>query len=89
MLRQLRSVAAVPGVPAKVRRLGVTVVGLAWGLAALPRSARWRPLPPERDDATGRELRGLLASPPGGGGAEPRSEGSADRSPILPSDNPG
>lgn len=60
MLRQLRSVAAVPGLAAKVRRLGVTVIGLAWGLAALPRSARWQPLPPTRDDATGRELRRLL-----------------------------
>ncbi|MDQ0577136.1 glycosyltransferase family 2 protein [Agromyces albus] len=67
MIRQFRSVAAVPGVAAKIRRLGVTVIGLAWGLAALPRAARWQPLPPERDDPTGREIRGLLDSRAGTG----------------------
>lgn len=67
MLRQVRSIAAVPGVAAKFRRLGVTVIGLVWGLAALPRAARWQPLPPERDDATGRDIRGLLNSRAGSG----------------------
>ena len=62
MLLQFRSVAGVPGVVARVRRLGVTLLGLAWGLAALPRAARWQPLPPERDDRTGRELRAILNS---------------------------
>lgn len=62
MRRQFRSVAGAPGLSAKIRRLGVTVIGLAWGIAALPRSARWKPLPPWRDDPTGREIRGLLGS---------------------------
>ncbi len=62
MLRQIRSVGVVPGAAAKIRRLGVTVIGLAWGLAALPRAARWGPLPPGRDDPAGREIRGLLQS---------------------------
>jgi GT2 family glycosyltransferase len=62
-VRQLKAVSAASGVVGKARRLGVTVVGLAWGAAALPRSARWGPLPPRRDDAVGRELREALRSP--------------------------
>lgn len=62
MRRQIRSVAVVPGVAAKTRRLGVTVIGLAWGLVALPRTARWGPLPPRRNDPAGREIRDLLQS---------------------------
>lgn len=63
IVRQLRGVFAAPGVSGKARRFGVTVLGLAWGAAALPRSARWRPLPPRRDDAVGRELRAALSRP--------------------------
>ena len=63
MHRQFRAVAAVSGVSARVRRFGVTVIGVGWGVAALPRAARWQPMPPERDDAEGREIRGLLDRP--------------------------
>ncbi len=59
--RQLRAVAAVSGLSARARRFGVTVIGVAWGVAALPRAARWRALPPGRDDAMGREIRRLLS----------------------------
>jgi GT2 family glycosyltransferase len=58
--RQFGSVAAARGLTAKLRRLGVTSLGVGWGVLALPRSARWRPLPPRREDACGRELRTLL-----------------------------
>lgn len=61
--RQFASVAAARGVPAKIRRLGVTSVGVAWGALALPRRARWGPLPPRREDPRGRELRRLLERP--------------------------
>lgn len=60
VLKQFRAVASVAGASARLRRLGVTVIGLAWGAVALPRTAHWRPLPPGRDDAVGRELRNLL-----------------------------
>ncbi|MFE5670497.1 glycosyltransferase family 2 protein [Agromyces sp. NPDC056523] len=57
---QFASVPAARGFTARVRRLGVTSLGVAWGALALPSSARWRPLPPSREDAAGRELRRLL-----------------------------
>jgi GT2 family glycosyltransferase len=57
---QFAAVGNVPGAAAKARRLGVTVLGVAWGTAAVVRSARWHPLPPRRDDALGRELRHAL-----------------------------
>lgn len=60
MIGQFRAVASVSGAVARLRRLGVTVIGLGWGLAALPRTARWRALPPRRDDALGRDIRRLL-----------------------------
>ena len=61
VLMQLKQVSAARGVSGKVRRLGVTIVGLAWGAGAVARSARWRPLPPRRDDAVGRELSSALS----------------------------
>ncbi|GAA1799158.1 glycosyltransferase family 2 protein [Agromyces neolithicus] len=63
MWLQLKGVGSAPGVSGKVRRLGVTVIGLVWGSGAVFRSARWYPLPPRRDDQIGRELRAALSSP--------------------------
>jgi len=60
MKRQFASVVAADGIAGKIRRLGVTSLGLAWGTIAVPRYARWGPLPPRRDDARGQELRRLL-----------------------------
>ncbi|MBM7502748.1 glycosyltransferase family 2 protein [Agromyces aurantiacus] len=60
---QFRAIGRAGGFAARVRRFGVTLVGVAWGYAAVLRSARWHPLPPRRDDALGRELRGLLGAP--------------------------
>ena len=60
---QFGAVVRASGLGGRLRRLGVTVLGLAWGAAALPRSARWRPLPPQRDDAVGRELHAALSRP--------------------------
>jgi GT2 family glycosyltransferase len=62
---QVRDVFDAPGVAGKLRRAGVTVLGIAWGAAAALRSARWRPLPAPRDDALGRELRSRLGSTAG------------------------
>jgi hypothetical protein len=45
---------------AKARRLGVTLLGLGWGAGAILRDARWRPLPPRREDLAGREIRAAL-----------------------------
>ena len=58
---QFGAVARVRGVGAKLRRLGVTVAGIAWGSVAVLRSATWHPLPPQRNDAVGRELRAMLS----------------------------
>jgi GT2 family glycosyltransferase len=58
---ELRRVGSAPNLPAKARRLGVTGLGIAWGVVVLPRYARWRPLPPRRTDRAARELRSLLA----------------------------
>lgn len=60
---QLRAIFAPSGVTATIQRFGVTVLGLSWGLAALLRSARWRPLQPQRDDRVGREVRAQLTRP--------------------------
>jgi len=57
---QFGAVARAHGLGAKLRRLGVTLVGVAWGSAAALRSATWHPSPPRRDDALGRELRAAL-----------------------------
>lgn len=62
---QFAAVGRSRGLAAKAKRLGVTVVGIAWGSGAAVRQARWRPLPPRRDDALGRELRVTLGAPPG------------------------
>lgn len=59
---QLKGVANPRGAAAKVRRLGVTLLGLVWGIGAVVRSARWRPLPPRRDDPAGCEIRAALRS---------------------------
>ncbi|WP_447925814.1 glycosyltransferase family 2 protein [Georgenia muralis] len=61
--RQLAAAMNAGGVVPTAQRLGVTVVGIAWGLAVLPRYAGLKPLPPQRSDATGIELRELLARP--------------------------
>ncbi|WP_251454276.1 glycosyltransferase [Microbacterium sp. Marseille-Q6648] len=57
---QLRSAAQVPGLVRKLQRFGVTVLGIGWGALAMLRQARWNPLPPERTDAAGREIRAAL-----------------------------
>ncbi len=61
VLLQLKNVSKAQGLAGRVRRLGVTLLGLAWGTGAVLRSARWRPMPPRRDDALGRELRRALS----------------------------
>ena len=59
---QFRAVGRAGGLGARVRRFGVTVVGVAWGAVAMVRCASWHPLPPRREDAQGRELREALRS---------------------------
>lgn len=60
--REYREVWAAPGALPKVRRLGVTTMGVAWGAAAMTRQARWSPSPPERTDEAGRALRSALSA---------------------------
>lgn len=59
-LRELARVREVAGMQDRVLRLGVTLVGLAWGAGAAVLSARWGPTNPRRRDALGRELRAAL-----------------------------
>ncbi len=60
--REYRYVPSAPGVLGKVRRFGVTTLGVGWGTLAMLRQARWSPSPPERTDETGRALRAALSS---------------------------
>ncbi|RXZ50145.1 glycosyltransferase family 2 protein [Agromyces binzhouensis] len=57
---QFAAVGRSRGISAKAKRLGVTIVGVAWGTGAALRQAKPRPLPPRREDALGRELRAAL-----------------------------
>lgn len=61
--REFRSVGDAPTFFRRVRRFGVTAVGVAWGTAAMVVHARCAPTPPVRDDRTGRELRAALSRP--------------------------
>lgn len=59
--REFSTVADAPGLWRKVRRFGVTSIGIAWGAGAMVRQARWAPTPPAREDDVGSELRALLS----------------------------
>lgn len=59
--REFREVWRAPGALRKARRFGITALGIAWGAAAGVRQAGWNPTPPERMDATGRDLRTVLS----------------------------
>lgn len=59
--REFRGVGEAPSVFRRLRRLGVTVLGVAWGAGAMLRQARWSSTPPVRDDDAARELRALLS----------------------------
>ena len=59
--REFSTVGDAPGLWRKVRRFGVTSIGIAWGAGAMARQARWAPTPPVRDDDAGSELRELLS----------------------------
>ncbi|GAA3635372.1 glycosyltransferase family 2 protein [Microbacterium awajiense] len=59
--REYAAVGDAPGLFRKVRRWGVTTAGIAWGSTAMLRQARWSPLPPERTDAAGNEIRAALS----------------------------
>ncbi|WP_404443960.1 glycosyltransferase [Microbacterium marinum] len=61
-VREFAGVADAPGVLRKIRRLGVTVLGVGWGVVAMARQATWRPMSPERQDTLGRELRARLST---------------------------
>jgi GT2 family glycosyltransferase len=58
--RELAAVRDADGATARVKRLAAVLVGIGWGAAALPRSARWRPLDPRRTDRAGNALRTAL-----------------------------
>lgn len=60
--QEFRNVGYAPTVLRRVRRLGVTIVGVSWGTVAMFKDARWNPTPPARDDAVGRELRSALSA---------------------------
>lgn len=62
--REFALVGRPRSVRSKAKRLFVAVVGVSWGTLAMLRQARWAPLPPERTDAQGRELRRVLSGTP-------------------------
>ncbi|MGE9808308.1 glycosyltransferase family 2 protein [Janibacter sp. G1551] len=45
----------------RVKRFGVTTLGIGWGLTALPRQASWRPTDPRRTDPLAAVIRRRLA----------------------------
>ncbi len=57
---QFANVGEAAGLGAKLRRLGVTGLGIAWGVVVLPRYATWGPSSPERRDRTGSAIRARL-----------------------------
>lgn len=57
---EIARVGEVASAKDRILRLGVTLLGLGWGAAALPTKARWAPMEPRRQDALGRELRATL-----------------------------
>ena len=59
--REFRTVGDAPNLLRRVRRFGVTALGIAWGAGAMIRQARWGPTPPVRQDDAGSELRALLS----------------------------
>ena len=67
--QEIRSALQADGFRYRALKLGVTVVGIGWGLVVLPKYAGWRGTRPERNDSLGRELRRLLSS---GAGSSPR-----------------
>ena len=73
--KEIRSALQADGLRYRVLKLGVTVAGIGWGLAVLPKYAGWRGARPERNDLLGRELRRLLSS--GAGSSPPVRTGSA------------
>lgn len=62
---QFAAVGRARGLRAKGARLGITLVGVAWGAGAALRSASWNPSAPRRSDPAGRELRAALLREPG------------------------
>lgn len=58
--RQLVEVARVPGVRRKVERLGITTMGVAWGLGAALSRAQVRPADPVRTDRDAERIRQAL-----------------------------
>jgi GT2 family glycosyltransferase len=59
---EYRQVGHAPTVWRKLRRFGVTTLGIAWGAVAMLRQAKWAPTSPIREDKVGRELRATLST---------------------------
>lgn len=61
---ELRRIEQAGGPIRRVQRLGVTLLGIAWGLAAAARQARWTPMDPRRTGAQADQLRQWLGQTP-------------------------
>lgn len=59
--REYGGVGEAPSLFRKIRRFGVTTLGVAWGTGAMVRHARWAPTSPLRDDPAAGELREILS----------------------------
>lgn len=58
---ELRGVRDAEGAKGRLLRLGVTLVGIGWGLGAAARQAGWRPSEPRRVGAAADEIRARLS----------------------------
>ncbi|WP_076259378.1 glycosyltransferase family 2 protein [Intrasporangium flavum] len=58
---EVRGVGDAAGLRARTLRLGVTVVGVAWGLGAAVRQASWGPAEPRRTGSQAQEIRARLS----------------------------
>jgi GT2 family glycosyltransferase len=58
---ELRGVGGASGLRARALRLGVTVMGIGWGLGAAVRQASWGPSEPRRTGPQAEDLRALLS----------------------------
>lgn len=60
IVADVRAIGRAGGMLRSIQRLGVTLLGIAWGAGAALRQAKWAPLPPERHDAAAERIRAAL-----------------------------
>ncbi|GAA4374177.1 glycosyltransferase [Agromyces bauzanensis] len=82
--RQFDGIRSAGGMLARARRLGVTSLGVSWGLAVALRQAGLRPTPARRTDAGGKALRRTLSARPLRPSASPPPNGPPTFALVIP-----